>query len=338
MTTMNTPATPVANTISDGTFGTLPTKILRHGASGAQTEILVRGATVLSWTAPWHGGLGEFIDGYVDEADFAGQYGGRSAILLPFANRLRENRYTFDGVTHEVGLQFPVDKEVIHGSARMADWTVVDEDNSDPRAVSITFAYTLRPGDIAGYPFALDATVRFELTESSLDVVLTYTNVGETDAPVAAGWHPYFRVPGHATIDTLSLRVPARAAIVTDATLVPLAGDAAYAPMDSDLVHETLAGVVYDHAWDRLVPDADGRSRTLLTDPATGEGVAVWQDRGTLLVFTGDALATRQRESAAIEPLETTTDAFNRPDREHEVRLAVGQTKTFAFGAQTITH
>ncbi len=336
MTTMKSPAATVANTITDGTFGSLPTKILRHGASGARAEILVRGATVLSWAAPWHGGLGEFIDGYVDEADFAGQFGGRSAILFPFANRLRNNQYTFDGVTHEVGLQFPVDKEVIHGSARMADWTVVDEDVSDPRAVSITFGYSIRPGDIAGYPFSVDATVRFELTESSLDVLLTYRNVGDTDAPVAAGWHPYFRVPGHATIDTLSLRVPARAAIVTDDRLVPLAGDAAYAPMDSDLVHETLAGVVYDHAWDRLVPDADGRIRTLLTDPETGEGVAVWQDRGTLLVFTGDAL-TRPRESAAIESLETTTDAFNRPDRQDEVRLAVGQEKTFAFGAHTIT-
>ncbi|MBI9116103.1 aldose 1-epimerase [Sanguibacter suaedae] len=333
MTTLNTPAADAVSSVADGTFGELPTKILQH-ASGARAEILVRGATVLSWQAPWHGRTEHLIDGYDDDVDFATQRGGRSAVLFPFANRLRDNRYTFDGTTHEVGLQFPVDKEVIHGSARMADWTVVEESASAER-VSVTFAFSIRPDDVPGYPFALDATLRFELTATSLDLLLTYRNVGETDAPVAAGWHPYFQVPGHTSIDTLSLRVPARAAIVTDETLVPLPGDAAYAPMDDDLVHETLDGVVYDHAWDRLELDEDGRARTLLTDPTTGEGVAVWQERGTLLVFTGDVLS-RPRRSAAIEPLETMTDAFNRSEREADVRVRVGEEKTFAFGAEVV--
>jgi aldose 1-epimerase len=330
MTTMNTGH----HTITDGSFGSLPTKVLQH-ASGAQVEILVRGATVLSWTAPWRDGWAGYIDGYRDEADLLAQHGGRSAILFPFANRLKDDRYTFDGTTYEMGLQFPVDKEVIHGHARGHDWTVVAQDTDSSGSVSITFAFEVRPGDVAGYPFALDATVRFDLTETSLDLTLTYRNVGDTDAPVAAGWHPYFTLPGHDTIDGLSLRVPARVQIVNDADLIPLPGDAAYAPMDSDLVHETLEGVEYDDAWDRLVPDADGIVRTLLTDPATGDGVAVWQTSGTLLVFTSDALK-RKRESVAIESLETTTDAFNRPDRADEVRVAVGQEKTFTFGAHVV--
>ncbi|MEP7764819.1 aldose 1-epimerase [Sanguibacter sp. 25GB23B1] len=335
MTSMNDSGTEQPNSITDGMLGALPTKVLVHGASGARAEILVRGATVRSWLAPWHGELAELMDGYVDEEDVVQQQGGRAAILFPFANRLRDDRYTFDGVTREMGLQYPADKEVIHGSARVTDWTVVDEDASDPRATSITFAYSLRPGDITDYPFSLDATVRYELTATSLDVVLSYRNVGEEPAPVAAGWHPYFRLPGHATIDDLALHVPARTAVVTDDTLVPVPGNAAYQPLPEGVHHERLEGVVYDHAWDDLVPDADGRMRTVLSDPGTGDGIAVWQTRGTLLVFTGDTVP-RPRTSAAIESLETMTDAFNRPERDAEVRLDAGAERTFEFGVEVV--
>lgn len=335
MTTTNA-STEQQNSISDGQLGSLPTKVLVHGASGSRAEILLKGATVVSWRAPWHGELAELMDGYVDEDDIVQQQGGRAAILFPFANRLRDDRYTFDGVTREMSLQYPADKEVIHGSARVADWTVVAEDTSDPQATSITFAYSLRPGDITDYPFSLDATVRFELTATSLDVVLSYRNVGDTDAPVAAGWHPYFRLPGHASIDDLSLHVPARTAIVTDDTLVPVPGNAAYQPLPDGVRHERLEGVVYDHAWDDLVADADGRMRTVLSEPETGDGIAVWQSRGTLLVFTGDTVP-RPRTSAAIESLETITDAFNRPERDADVRLAPGAERVFEFGAEVVS-
>lgn len=333
---MGTGMTTATNEITDGTFGDLPTKVLRHGPSGSQAEILLRGATLLSWRAPWGGeGTAELIDGYRDQADFERQHGGRSAILLPFANRLRDNRYTFDGVTHEVGLQYPVDKEVIHGNVRMSDWTVVAEDATDPRATSLTLTCSVRPEDSESYPFSLDATVRFELTAGSLDVRLEIRNVGEQDAPVAAGWHPYFLIPGHDRIDGLALRVPGRAAIVMDENLIPLAGAEAYEPRTEDLVHGTLEGVAYDHAWVRLVADTDGRVRTVLSDPRTGDGVAVWQQHGTVLVFTGETL-DRPRESVAIEPLESITDAFNRPDREAEVRLPAGVARTFSFGAEVV--
>src|SRR5690606_3734328 len=95
------------NSISDGALGSLPTKVLVHGATAARAEVLVRAATVISWQAPWHGELAELMDGYVDEEDVLQQQGGRAAILFPFANRLRDDRYTFDGVTRDMALQYP---------------------------------------------------------------------------------------------------------------------------------------------------------------------------------------------------------------------------------------
>src|SRR5690606_16041713 len=112
-------------------------------------------------------------------------------------------------------------------------------------------------------------------------------NVGPTAAPVALGWHPYLRVPGHASGDGLELPVPAGRAVVTDAGLLPLAG-----PSDLEELAGVgplpLAGVRLDHAFGGLRPDADGRARTLVRDPSTGQGLALWQDRGLVHVYTGD--------------------------------------------------
>ena len=335
MTNADGIATVAPNTLTDGTLGALPTKILTHGASGSTIEVTIKGATVLTWKAPFRGELGDFIAGFVSEEDFNSQAGMRNGLLFPFANRLKDNRYTWDGTSYEVPKQTDRDPEVIHGFVRLNDWEFLGADLDDPQTAAVSFGYKIRQGEYDWYPFSLDVTVRYELTEDELNVEFGYTNVGDTDAPAGFGWHPYFRVPGHDTFDGLRLRVPARAHILTDEKLIPLDGDAAYEAREEDLVHETLAGVNYDDSWDRLVADADGVIRTTLTEPATGDGIAVWQERGTVLVYTGGSFPV-SRGSVAIEPIESTTNAFNREDRNHEVRLAPGEERTFRFGASVL--
>lgn len=328
-------STGAPNSLSDGTLGTLPTKILTHGASGSIAEFAVKGATPLSWKAPFRGELGDFLAGFTSEEDFLGQAGMRNSLLFPFANRLRDEKYTWDGVTYEVPLQWKTDPEVIHGFVRVNDWDLVSTELEDPSFAAVTFGFTIRADEYAWYPFSLDITVRYVLTATEFNVEFSYTNVGDSDLPANFGWHPYFRVPGHETFDDLRLKVPGRARVAMDDKLVPLAGDAAYVRREDDLVHETMAGVNYDDAWADTVADADGIVRTTLTEPETGAGLAVWQDRGTVLIFTGGWFPIA-RGSIAIEPVESTTDAFNRPDRDADVRLAPEQNRTFRFGATVL--
>jgi len=336
MTTTDGTQSAETNTLTDGLLGTLPTKILRLGATGASIEVAVKGATLLSWNASFKGVTGNFVAGFVSEEDFYSQAGMRNGLLFPFANRLRNNQYTWDGVTYTVPKQTEADPEVIHGFVRLNDWQFEGAQLDDPTAAALTFSYQIREGEYDWYPFSLDIAVRFELTADELAVTFEYRNVGSVDLPAGFGWHPYFRLPGHETFDELSLKVPGRARILMDANLVPLEGDAAYEPRDSDLVHQTMAGVNYDDAWDKLVADEDGVIRTTLTEPDTGDGLAVWQDRGTVLIYTGGSFPV-PRGSIAIEPVESTTDAFNRPDREDEVRLVPGEERVFRFGATILS-
>lgn len=323
------------NSLTDGTLGALPTKILTHGASGSVAEFTIKGATPLSWKAPFRGELGDFLAGFVSDEDFLGQAGMRNSLLFPFANRLRDEKYTWDGVTYDVPLQWKTDPEVIHGFVRVNDWTLVSEELDSPEYAAVTFGYEIRQGEYEWYPFSLDITVRYVLTATDFKVEFSYTNVGDADLPAYFGWHPYFRIPGHETFDDLRLKVPGRARVAMDEKLVPLAGEQAYVRREDDLVHETLADVNYDDAWADVVADADGIVRTTLTEPETGAGLAVWQDRGTVLIFTGGWFPVK-RGSIAIEPVESTTDAFNRPDRDADVRLAPSSTRTFNFGATVL--
>ena len=166
MTILQGAGTTAQNTLTEGWLDSLPTKILTHGASGSSVEIAVKGATALSWKAPFRGELGDFLAGFVSEEDFNSQAGMRNSLLFPFANRLHNNSYTWDGITYNVPVQWEADPEVIHGFVRVNDWQVLSAELDDPEFAALTFGYTIRRGEYEWYPFDLDVLVRYVLTRS----------------------------------------------------------------------------------------------------------------------------------------------------------------------------
>ncbi|RXR27284.1 aldose 1-epimerase [Oerskovia turbata] len=347
-----TSATVCSNAyIVEGTLGALPTVTLVH-PSGAELVVALRGATVLAWRAPWtepssaSHDVVDLLDGYATEQALLAQDATRSGLMFPFANRIAGGKYVFDGVTHHVPPVAPGETQTMHGFARVLDWEVVSEEGvalhgaegadgasgaGEPEVAALTLVTEIRGADVTGYPFDLETRIRFELTERTLVVTWTYRNAGRHAAPVTAGWHPYFRIPGHDTIDGLELDVPARATVATDATLLPLHGEAARVVRDA-VGPVALAETCLDTAFTDLVTDADGRARTRVLDPSTGAGIELWQERGNMHVYTGDGLSERARASIALEPVESMTNAFNREDCAQDVRLAPGEERVFRFG------
>ncbi len=200
----------------------------------------------------------------------------------------------------------------------------------DADGAHVTFATSvIRPGAFPGYPFAIDLTVTYTLDARGLSLRANMRNVGETAAPCFFGWHPYFRL-GDSIVDTWELQIPATTLVRTDADYIPLAGAAAYqlldeAPPALDFRHAKPIGrTEINHAYVDLVRDADGRARTRLRDPATGMGVNLWQEHGVLLAFTADTVTRDVRRSIALEPMESMSDAFNRPDCASAIRLEPG--------------
>ncbi|WP_405730623.1 aldose 1-epimerase [Streptomyces sp. NBC_01537] len=332
---------------AEGSLGGEPTVAVSAPDGSARVILALRGATLLSWQVR-RGAAGEarlteltelteLTDGYRDEAELLSQDGVRAGLLAPFPNRVADGRYRFREREHDLLPGRHGDRTVYHGFAREAPFELVDATATADSARLLLRSTHIRPGRYPGYPFAVDLAVEYTVSARELGIEMRATNVGDTTAPYAAGWHPYFTLSR--PIDDLVLRIPAHTLIRTDASLIPLHGDSALLPLEHcpDLDYRAprpLGGTVIDACFADLSPGPGGRAETVLSDPATGDELRVWQYGGYMHVFTGDTLARDRRASIALEPVEALTNAFNRPDHAAALSLEPRQQRKFRFGVR----
>jgi aldose 1-epimerase len=310
--------------------------IMRGDDPGVELVISHVGATVLSWRVRSGERWLELVDGYRDAAELSAQNGVRNGVMVPFPNRVPAGRYTFHGVSHDLLPGWPeADRLIYHGLLRTLPLRCRDVASTDAGATVVFDTDAFRPGRQAGYPFALDVQIAYRVSAADLELQIVVHNVGDTPAPYACGWHPYFRLGP--PIDQLELSIPTETVVRTHPDLIPLEGPAAFAPAAgfpelNFAIPKVIGAAVLDQCYTDLRPDADGRLRTRLRDPRTGLGLAVWQERGAMHVFTGDLLARDRRASIALEPVEVITNAFNRPELSDAITLEPGQTRQFRCG------
>ncbi|MGW1810287.1 aldose epimerase family protein [Streptomyces sp. NPDC002078] len=325
--------------ITENRLGGEPTLVVSAPDDSARVALALRGATLLSWQVR-HGAAGrlkELTDGYRDEKELLSQDGVRAGLLAPFPNRVADGRYRYDGHDHDLLPGSLGDRTIYHGFARETPFELAHATTTADSARLLLRTTSIRPGRHPGYPFTLDLEAEYTITGRELSIAIRATNVGDTTAPYAAGWHPYFTLSR--PIDDLLLHIPAHTLIRTDASLIPLTGDAALLPLDDcpDMdfrAPKRLDDAVIDACFADLTPGPGGRTDTVLTNPATGEELRVWQYSGYMHVFTGDTLARDRRASIALEPVETMTNAFNRAEHATALALEPGQRREFSFGVR----
>ncbi len=144
----------------------------------------------------------------------AGETEGRNYAafpLVPFSNRIRSRRFSFAGRDYVLGRDAEDPRHALHGMARFYPWEVVGQ---GPAWLECRVAVTPQ---ILGWPFAYQASQRFELREDRLRLTLGVRNTGREAAPFGMGWHPYFvRVPG------MSVRFAAAYVWEKDAADIPV--------------------------------------------------------------------------------------------------------------------
>ncbi|MDY5157571.1 MULTISPECIES: aldose 1-epimerase [Actinotignum] len=314
-----------------------------------------RGATLLNYCL----GDTEIIDGYRDPAELRELNGFRSAVLVPWSNRIREGRYPaalyhgedpavraqlhadipVSGV-HSVPAPIPEAEAGLHGLVTTQELEVIRAENG-----VLEFGTRLNANTV--YPFELSVNIIYSIgAEGSLHVRLRAENLSEVAAPVALGWHPYFRLAGPLAEARLSL--DCRARIATDTTLIPHDGAGAFAPC------EPLAGSPIDPATDWAYaqladcagPDAgDAGASWNVARLRTGtREVALWARLGSwpsknFHIFAGSGLARDAGRAVAMEPCQALPNAFNRAEgrdmllepgacRELEARVVVTEAAT----------
>ncbi|UPG85542.1 aldose epimerase [Luteibacter aegosomatis] len=323
-------------TVTRDSLGAQELVVLTDTVAHREVRIARHGATVLSIKLDGH----DIADGFRDEAELVPHKGSRFAIMTPFANRVEDSRYTFEGQAYD--LQPGVvgkDRASRHGFLRGERFDVRDETGGDD-AAKVTFAtQAIRPEARPGYPFALDFAVTFTLDGKGLTVDARTRNVGDRDAPTFFGWHPYFRL-SDTPIEGWVLQIPADEIIVADEGFIPVPGPTAWQPIgeaDASLDFRQARAIGHtelNNTYAKLARDADGRARTYLSDPATGRRIAVWQEKGVMLAFTSDTAERDARKSVALEPMECIPNAFNREDCRDAITLSPGAERRFVCGVE----
>jgi aldose 1-epimerase len=222
--------------------------------------------------------------------------------LVPWPNRIRDGKYTFDGTTYQLPLTEPAARNASHGLGRWVRWEKVRHEPD-----SVTLRLDIVPQ--SGYPFEVRVEVTYALhAEHGLRVTQAATNRGTARAPFGAGAHPYLSTRGHALADT-TLLVPAREILVVDDKQVPI-GVRPVKGSDRDLRRgRRLRSVRLDDGFTGL-ETTNGQGVAEVRTP--GGGARLWFDETYryLQVFTLDAL-TRNQPAVAIEPMTCAPNAFN---------------------------
>ena len=149
--------------------------------SGAYRAVITEvGATLRSLSADGR----DVVRGFgVEEMSRA----GRGQNLIPWPNRIRDGRYTFNGVSHQLALSEPARNNATHGLARYAPWVLVDK---KPDAVTNRVRIHPQPG----WPGALEAMITHQVGADGLTVTVEATNIGAEELPFGYGAHPYLTV------------------------------------------------------------------------------------------------------------------------------------------------
>jgi aldose 1-epimerase len=155
--------------------------------------------------------------------------------LLPYCNRLRDARFTFDGRVIDLSADGNAFDHALHGHAWRRPWRLGARSEN-----TVELHFTHEPGDEPAHhwPYRYEATQRIELMEEGLFVTMSARNLSDRPMPFGMGHHPYYpRTPAtrilartramwHATPDLLPTHLDGHAAVDALASEKGMSADA----------------------------------------------------------------------------------------------------------------
>ena len=299
-------------------------------AQGASATILPFGATLVALKVPDRDGrLGDVVVGLDDAAAYAAQNFFLGAICGRVSNRIRDARFTLDGVTYHLEANDP--PHHLHGGRRgwyRAAWTAAPE-QADRAA--LTLLHHAPEGD-AGYPGAVDARAVYTLTDDN-QLRIEMSATADQPTPINLTNHSYWNLAESGTVLDHLLTVAADAYTPGD-------------PVVPTGAVEEVAGTMLDYRSPRPVsPELDhnfvvghttGPMRTVarLFDPKSGRTMTVWSDQPGLQVYAGKFLdgstagrgVTHVRHGGICLETQSFPNAVNVPEWRSQVLLHPGDT------------
>lgn len=180
-------------------------------------RISTRGGIVLGLSWERGGERIPLVRGSMDDDADALSSGGYP--LVPFGNRVRGNRFSFDGREYTFAPNTSFDPHYLHGEGWQSDWSVISQSE---RHLELSFSFEGR-----GTPYVYEAQQRFVIADGRFKLHLSVRNRGNEPLPFGLGWHPFFPITPETT-----LKAPAKRFWTEVEGWLP--GEAADVPPDLD--------------------------------------------------------------------------------------------------------
>ncbi|NJO24845.1 MAG: aldose 1-epimerase [Bacteroidia bacterium] len=277
--------------------------VLQDDATGTQAVIIPDcGAILQSFSVMQNGSRINVIESYSSQADFktnAESKGFRNIKMSPFACRIKNAQYSFEGIQYNVE-KFLLNGSAIHGLLYNEPFTVNNTWATETSAgVSLYCNYN---GKDKGYPFTFRCEVTYELKAgNALTLSTSVINKTEKAIPVMDGWHPYFTFGG--IVNDLLLEFKSDSLVEFDDTLVPTKK---LIPYTEFTTAKKLGDTFFDNCF-TLKNNSEGPACTL-TDTAKHLQLEIYPDSSYpyLQIYTPP-----HRNSIAIENISGAPNAFN---------------------------
>ncbi|MFZ9660313.1 MAG: aldose 1-epimerase [Chitinophagaceae bacterium] len=184
-------------TVQCKTKGDWDVVLLRDELLGTEVEIVpAAGAIMNGFQVETAEGKKNVVDGYHSMADFKlnKHNGFKSAKMSPYACRVTDATYQWNGKSFHLD-KFILNGAAIHGFLYDAVFDIIHmEAGAEEACVEMKYAYD---GNMAGYPFPYNCTVKYMLSAESILSVTTHISNHPGSAgsiPIVDGWHPYFTI------------------------------------------------------------------------------------------------------------------------------------------------
>ena len=224
--------------------------------------------------------------------------------LVPYANRIAEGRFLWDGRAHRLAENFPASLHPLHGVGWRRPWQVI---SADERSCVLRLEHRPRDGEDSDWPFAFDAEQNISLGIGGLRVELSVINIDQSAAPLGLGLHPLFPRRG------------------SERLIFNAAG--AWRNGVDMLPSSRVSGGLWEHAAgqsiDAQVLDNDffGWNGTARIETESSDAIRITASPifSSLRVFT-----PADKDFFAVEPMSHATDAINRGGAAALLRVQPG--------------
>lgn len=264
---------------------------------GASVQVIPSlGALLHAFSIPHKGGVLNVIDSYQTRNDYDTRITDsfKSAKLSPFACRIKEGTYQWNGAERKV------QKSPIHGLLYdQAFGIILEETGSQDAVVDLEYHYS---GWDPGYPFPYTCNVRYRLlAQNTLEVTTSILNHHSETIPVMDGWHPYFTTGS--PVDELELQFWSNDIVEFDDKLIPTGKLLPYTSFTSA---KKLAGVELDNSF--MLDFNQPAPLCTLHDPQKQVSIEFYPSAGYPVL---QVYIPPHRRSIAIENLTGAPNAFN---------------------------